>query len=161
MPLALPDGNARDPRPAELLLASARQIAPAHLSLRDGRWQGFIGTELRGKTLGLIGAGRIGKEVCWRTQAFGMRVVACHPYPDAVFGSTHDVAFVPLADVLAADDIVSVHAGLASGGAALIGAAQLAALKPSALLITTVRDHLVDETGLADALPGGQLAGAE
>jgi phosphoglycerate dehydrogenase-like enzyme len=143
-----------------LLLTLARRIVPAYLSLRDGHWQAFVGLELHGKTLGLVGLGRIGKEVCHRAQAFGMRVVAFDPFPDAAFGATHDVSFLPFADVLAVADVVSLHAGLTTGTAPLIGAAELATMKPSALLINTARGHLVDETALADALRRGRLAGA-
>jgi D-3-phosphoglycerate dehydrogenase len=143
-----------------LLLALARHIVPAQLSLRDGKWQSFLGLELRGKTLGLVGLGRIGKEVCHRAQAFGMRVVAFDPFPDAAFGTTRDVSFLPFADVLAVADVVSLHAGLTTGTTPLIGAAELALMKPSALLINTARGHLVDESALADALRLGRLAGA-
>ena len=143
-----------------LMLTLARRIVPAHLSLRDGRWEGFIGVELRGKTLGLVGLGRIGKEVCRRAQAFGMRVVAFDPYPDEDFGATHDVTFLSLPDLLATADVVSLHAGLAGGAAPLIGPAELAAVKPGALLINTARGHLIDEAAMADALREGRLAGA-
>ena len=122
-----------------LLLTLARRIVPAHLSLRDGHWHAFVGLELRGKTLGLVGLGRIGKEVCRRAQAFGMHVVAFDPYPDEVFGATHEVRFLALPDLLAVADVVSLHAGLTAGTAPLIGAAELAMMKPSALLINTAR----------------------
>jgi D-3-phosphoglycerate dehydrogenase len=143
-----------------LLLTLARSVIPAHLSLRAGEWQGFTGIELRGKTLGIVGLGRIGKGVCQRAQAFGMHVVAHDPYPDAAFAATHGVTFLPFAELLARADVVSLHAGVAGASGPLIGAAELTAMKPTAFLLNTARGHLVDEAALAGALRAGRLAGA-
>ena len=104
-----------------LILALARRIVPAHASVRAGQWSRFVGIELRGKTLGIVGLGRIGKEVCRRAQAFGMRVVAYDPFPDEAFAAAHGVAFLPIADLLARSDVVSLHAGLGGGGEPLLG----------------------------------------
>ncbi len=143
-----------------LLLALARQIVPAHLSVRSGQWQGFTGIELRGKTLGIVGLGRIGKGVCQRAQAFGMRVVAHDPFPDAAFAEDHGVAYLSLDDLLVNADVVSLHASVAGSTEPLVGATELATMKSTAFLLNTSRGSLVDEVALAEALKERRLAGA-
>jgi D-3-phosphoglycerate dehydrogenase len=143
-----------------LLLALARHIVPAHLAVAAGGWQGFPGIELRDKTLGIVGLGRIGKEVCKRAQAFGMRVIAYDPRPDEAFAAAHHVTFLPLLDLLARSDIVSLHAGISGHAGPLLGHAELIEMKPGALLINTARGHLVDEKALEQALRKGRLGGA-
>jgi D-3-phosphoglycerate dehydrogenase len=143
-----------------LLLAVTRQVVPAHASVVAGKWRGFVGTELRGKMLGIVGLGRIGKEVCRRAQAFGMLVVAHDPYPDDAFAAAHGVTYLPLPDLLQRADAVSLHAGIADAGRPLLGAGELAAMKPGAFLINTARGNLVDEAALAAALREGRLGGA-
>jgi phosphoglycerate dehydrogenase-like enzyme len=143
-----------------LLLAVARGIVPAHLSTRSGQWKGFVGMELRGKLLGIVGLGRIGKEFALRAQGFGMEVVACDPYPDSPFAAEHRITFLSLADLLKRADVVSLHAGLASAGHPLLGATELRAMKLGAILINTGRGHLVDEQALVDALRDGRIRGA-
>lgn len=143
-----------------LLLAVARQIVPAHAAVVSGGWGGFVGTELRGKTLGIVGLGRIGKEVSRRAQAFGMSVVAFDPYPDDAFAAAHGVVFLSLEELLARSDAVSLHAGIAAPGRPLLGRDELALMKPGAFLINTARGNLIDEGALADALRSGQIGGA-
>ncbi len=143
-----------------LLLALARKIVPAHLSTQQGSWQPFFGMELRDTTLGLVGLGRIGRAVCVRAQAFGMRVLAHDPYPDQDFAADHDVTFVTLAELLKASDVVSLHAAAEHVHELLIGADELQLMKQGALLINTARGQLVDETALAAALREGRLGGA-
>lgn len=143
-----------------LLLAVARNLVSAHASVLAGEWRGFVGTELRGRTLGIIGLGRIGKEVCRRAQAFGMVVAAHDPYPDEAFAVAHGVAFLSLMELLARSDAVSLHAGISDPDRPLIGANELAAMKQGAFLINTARGNLVDEAALADALREGRLGGA-
>lgn len=143
-----------------LLLAVARNLAPAHASVIAGEWRGFVGSELRGKTLGIVGLGRIGKEVCVRARAFGMEIVAHDPYPDDAFAAVHGVDFLPLIELLGRADAVSLHAGISDVGRPLLGAEELAAMKPGAFLINTARGNLVDEAALADALRAGRLGGA-
>ncbi len=143
-----------------LLLAAARKIVPAHLSTREGLWKPLFGMELRDKVLGIVGLGRIGKAVCIRAQAFGMQVIAYDPYPDDAFAAEHQVTYVPLAELLAASDVVSLHAPAEDTGGALIGAAELETMKPTAILINTARGQLVDEEALAAALRQEKLAGA-
>ena len=143
-----------------LLLALARRVVPAHVSLQGGRWQAFTGVELRGKTLGIVGLGRIGKEVCHRAQAFGMRVVAHDVYPDQAFAAAHGIAFLSLPALLVEADVVSLHAAAGAAEQPLLGPSELKMMKPTAFLINTARGALVDEAALADALSGGRLAGA-
>ena len=143
-----------------LLLAAARGIVPAHIGTKSGLWKGFMGMELRNKTLGLVGLGRIGKEVSLRAQGFGMKVIAHDPKPDAVFAAEHGIRYVPLPELLASADVVSLHAGLEQAGRPLLGEQELASMKKGAILVNTGRGHLVDEEALARALAGGRLAGA-
>jgi D-3-phosphoglycerate dehydrogenase len=143
-----------------LLLALARKIVPAHLSTQQGSWEPFFGMELRDTTLGLVGLGRIGKAVCVRAQAFGMRVLAHDPYPDQGFAAEHGVTFVSLTELLKASDVVSLHAAAEQVYGTLIGANELQLMKPGALLVNTARGQLVDEAALAEALRDDRLGGA-
>ncbi len=143
-----------------LLLALARNIVPSHLSTQAGSWKATFGVELRGKTLGIVGLGRIGKAVCVRAQAFGMRIVATEPYPDNAFAAAWDIAFVPLKELLTISDVLSLHAPAEATAGPLISEEELKMMKPTALLINTARGQLVDEAALAAALTEGRLAGA-
>ncbi len=143
-----------------LLLAVARGIVPAHASTREGKWKGFMGVELRGKVLGIVGLGRIGKEVALRALAFGMTVIAHDPKPDAAFAAAHGIRFLPLAELLGAADVVSLHAGLEQAGRPLIGTPEIGLMRREAILVNTGRGHLVDEDALARALSEGRLFGA-
>jgi D-3-phosphoglycerate dehydrogenase len=143
-----------------LLLAAARKVIPAHLSTRVGSWNAFTGIELRDKVLGIVGLGRIGQQVCVRAQGFGMRILAHDPYPNRAFADARQVTMVPLDELLATADIVTLHAPAEMVGGAMIGANELAKMKPGALLINTARGALVDEAALAEALRAGHLGGA-
>jgi D-3-phosphoglycerate dehydrogenase len=143
-----------------LLLAAARGIVPAHIRTKAGQWRGFMGMELRGKTLGIVGLGRIGKEVATRAQGFGMSVIAHDPKPDVAFAAAHGIRFVSLTELLSASDVVSLHAGLSRAGRPLLGPAEIASMKKGAILVNTGRGHLVDEPALAEALRSGALSGA-
>lgn len=143
-----------------LLLALARQIPVADNSLHAGKWEKFVGVELRGQVLGIVGLGRIGREVALRARAFGMQVLAYDVYQDNAFASEHAIRFVELDELLARADFLSLHAALTRGAEALIGAPELARMKPSAFLINTARGGLIDEASLTDALRERKLAGA-
>lgn len=143
-----------------LLLAVARDIVPAHLSTVGGQWKGFMGMELRNKTLGIVGLGQIGKEVSLRSQSFGMKVVAFDPYPDKAFAQAHQIDFVDLPELLRRADVVSLHAGLAGAGRPLLGTPEFQMMKQGAILVNAGRGHLVDEKALADALRNGKISGA-
>jgi D-3-phosphoglycerate dehydrogenase len=145
-----------------LMLALARHIARADASIRRGEWERrrFQGTELYGKTLGLVGAGRIGSEVARRAAGFEMRVLVCDPYLSRERARDLGAEEASLATLLERADIVSIHTPLTEETRGLIGAGELARMKPTAYLINAARGGVVDESALAAALEAGQLAGA-
>jgi D-3-phosphoglycerate dehydrogenase len=145
-----------------LTLALTRNLAQADASLRRGEWQRerFRGVELYGKTLGLAGAGRIGSEVAKRARAFGMRVLAYDPYLSEERAAQFDIELVTLPSLLQQADVISVHTPLTEETRGMIGAAELAMMKPTAYLVNAARGGVVDEAALAEALREGKLAGA-
>jgi D-3-phosphoglycerate dehydrogenase len=145
-----------------LILAQARNIPQAHSALRDGRWERdrFQGTELYGKTLGILGLGRVGTLVAQRCNAFGMRLLAYDPFVSRERAAHMGVELASLAEVLARADVVTVHLPKTPETTGLIGEAELAAMKRGARLVNTARGGLVDEAALAKAVGDGQLAGA-
>jgi D-3-phosphoglycerate dehydrogenase / 2-oxoglutarate reductase len=145
-----------------LILAQARNIPQAHLALREGRWERtrFQGAELYGKTLGIVGLGRVGALVAQRLNAFGMRLLAYDPYVSRDRAAQMGVELASLADVLARADVVTVHLPKTPETTGLIGQAELAAMKPGARLVNTARGGIVDEAALAKAVGDGHLAGA-
>ncbi len=145
-----------------LLLALARRIPQAHASLASGVWarERFVGTELSGKTLGIVGLGKIGSEVARRALAFGMRVLAYDPYVTDERARRLGVELGPWDDVLRESDVLSLHAPLGTDTQALLGARELAAMKPGAFLVNCARGGLVDEAALLEALQNGRLGGA-
>jgi phosphoglycerate dehydrogenase-like enzyme len=144
-----------------LLLAIARRVHEGYLSLRAGTWEPKWGTEITGKTLGLVGCGRIGQAVAKRAAAFGMRVIAFDPASQILAEAKKlGVQFVTLDELLAQSDFVSLHAALTPDTRGLIGEAQLRRMKKSAHLINTSRGAIVDETALVRALHEGWIAGA-
>ena len=145
-----------------LMLAVVRHIAAADAALRSGSWERgrFRGIELHGKTLGLVGAGRIGSEVAKRARAFGMRVLGYDPYLSKERAQQAGIQLVTLPDLLEEADIVSIHCPLTDETRGLIGSRELAALKPTAYLVNAARGGVVDEAALANALRQGTIAGA-
>ena len=145
-----------------LLLAFVRRVPAADRSMRAGEWDRtrFTGTELYGKTLGLVGAGRIGGEVARRARAFGMNVVAFDPHLPADRAEDLQIKLAPLEEVLRAADVVSIHAPLIDETAGLINAERLALMKPTAVLLNVARGGLVDEPALIEALRAKKIAGA-
>jgi D-3-phosphoglycerate dehydrogenase len=145
-----------------LMLALVRRVPAADRSMRAGEWERgrFSGTELRGKTLGLVGAGRIGSEVARRARAFGMRVMAYDPFLTEEHASAIDVELAPLPQVIAAADVLSLHVPLTDETAGLLGERQIATMKPGAFLVNAARGGLVDEAALVSALAAGRLGGA-
>jgi D-3-phosphoglycerate dehydrogenase len=145
-----------------LLLALARSVPRLNAAIHAGRWEksGATGTELRGKTLGLVGLGRVGAEVAQRARGFEMKVLAYDPYVSAAAARELEVEMAPLAELLARSDFVSLHTGLSPSTEKMINAASIAQMKPGARLINTARGELVDEAALAEALRSGHLAGA-
>jgi len=143
-----------------LMLALARWIPQSDAHLKDGEWKRYLGAELRGKVLGIVGLGRIGKAVCQRAGGFGMEVIATDVFHDDDFATAWDVEYVALDVLLARADFVTLHVPLSGATQALIGAAELHQMKPTAYLINAARGGLVDEMALARALEAGELAGA-
>lgn len=145
-----------------LMLAVARKLARADASMKEGRWerQSFVGFELKGKTLGLIGLGRIGTEVARRARAFRMNVLAYDPYVSARAAQEAGANLIALDELLARSDIVSLHAPLTESTRGIIGRAALEKMKRGAILINCARGELVDEEALREALVAGKVAGA-
>ena len=142
-----------------LLVAVARRVHEGHLSLRAGRWAPTWGQDIAGKTLGLVGCGRIGQAVARRATGFGMRLLAFDPVPSAEAAAV-GIEFVSLDTLLAASDFVSLHAALTPETRGLMGEAQFRRMKRSAYLVNTARGAVVDETALVRALTEGWIAGA-
>lgn len=143
-----------------LMLAAARLMGDAERDLRSGRWAGwgleqYVGHDVHGATLGLVGYGRIGRAVARRAAGFDMRVLHHTRHPTGVAGWTER-----LTDLLAASDFVSLHVPLTDGTRHLIGSAELGVMKPTAVLVNTARGPVVDEPALAEALERRQLFAA-
>ena len=145
-----------------LLLALARGIPDAAASMRAGSWErkSLKGAQLAGKTLGVVGAGRIGTEVVRRARAFGMDVLVADPYLTEARARDLGVEAVPLDRLLEASDYVTLHVPLIDETRHLIGKRELARMKPAAGLINAARGGIVDEAALADALRAGTIAAA-
>lgn len=145
-----------------LLLALARHIPQADSHVRSGKWERskFTGTELFGKTLGIVGLGKIGAEVAKRAQAFGMRVLAYDPYLSPERAQQLEVQLVTLKRVLAEADFMSFHIPLTSQTRHLIGPKELASMKRGVRLINCARGGIIDEAALYKALVDGKVAGA-
>lgn len=142
-----------------LLLAAARRIPEGFVSIRERRWDAAWGPNLSGKTLGLVGCGGIGQAVAKRALGFDMRVLACDPSP-APEARQVGVAFVPLDELLAESDFVSLHTALTPATRNLIGARELRMMKREAFLVNTARGAILDEEALARALREEWIAGA-
>lgn len=145
-----------------LILAMCRRIPQAHQSVAQGRWERnrFVGTELRGKTVGIIGLGNIGMEVARRLQSFEVRLIGSDPYVNADYAARLGIELLSIDAVLENADLISVHVPLTSSTRHLIGPAQLARMKPRARLVNCARGGVVDEQALVEALASGRLAGA-
>jgi phosphoglycerate dehydrogenase-like enzyme len=143
-----------------LMLAVMRRIPQEHQALRAGHWQTGQGTGLQGKTLGIIGLGRIGSRVAHMAQAFDMRVLATGFTLTAERALAHGVRMASLEDLLARSDIVSIHLRLSERSHKLIGRRELRLMKSTAYLINTARGPIVDEAALVDALRYRRIAGA-
>jgi D-3-phosphoglycerate dehydrogenase len=144
-----------------LLLALARRVPAADRSMKAGEWdkKSFTGIELYGKTLGLVGAGRIGGEVAKRARAFGMRVVVYDPFLNAERARALDVEVGSLHDVLERADVLSVHVPLTDVTKNLIGTEEIGRMKTGALLLNVARGGVVDEDAVIAALNAEKLGG--
>jgi D-3-phosphoglycerate dehydrogenase len=145
-----------------LLLALLRHLPSADASVKAGEWDRsrFTGTELWGKTLGIVGLGKIGKAVARRAVGFEMRVLATDPYLTEEQASEVGARLVGLPELLHRADIITVHTPLTPQTRGLMGVAQLEATKPGAVVLNVARGGIVDEAALAAALRSGHLGGA-
>ena len=148
-----------------LILAAARRLGEGERIVRAGAWTGWAPTQLRGmslegRTLGVIGAGRIGAEVARRAGAFGMKVIYADRVPNAELERDTHARVVTLDELLGTADVISVHVALTPRTRHLIDAAALARIKPGAILVNTSRGAVVDEDALVDALRSGRLRAA-
>jgi D-3-phosphoglycerate dehydrogenase len=160
-----PDGNtvAAAEHTVALLLSAARNVPQAHALLKQMRWERkrMMGVEVAGKTLGVVGLGRIGREVARRGRGLGMRVLAYDPYTTATVASTVGAELRDhLDEVLAAADFLTVHVPLSPATRGLIGGRELGLLKTGAWVINVARGGIVDEDALGTALRQGTIAGA-
>lgn len=143
-----------------LMLATARGIPQEDRSLREGRWQTRVGVELSGKTLGILGLGRIGGRIAAFGIFLGMRVLAWGPTLTEERAAASGITYVALDTLFRESDIISLHLRLSERTRGLVTARHLSLMKPSAFLINTARGALVDEAALVAALREGRIAGA-
>jgi len=143
-----------------LILAFARRIPQEHQAVREGRWQLTVGSGLRGKTLGMLGLGRLGSQVATIGGAFGMTVIAWSQNLTAARAAEVGAALVSKDELLARSDVVTIHLRLSPRTTGLIGAQDLARMRPTAFLVNTSRGPIVDERALLHALTAGTIAGA-
>jgi len=143
-----------------LMLCLYRNIPREDALVKSGKWKRITGHELFGKTLGILGLGRIGKEVAVRALAFGMKVVAYDPIRDESFLSQHSVQFLSSHDeVIRVADILSLHMNLSETTRGLINRARLASMKKGAIIINCARGGIVDQQALGEALISEAIAG--
>ena len=145
-----------------LMLAMARHISRANELMHAGKWEkkSLQGTELRGKTLGIVGLGRIGMEVARRARAFGMEIVAHDPFVSTAVAKEQGIRLAKLEEVYAAADYLTLHVGLTPQTAGMINADSVKRMKRGVRLVNCARGELVDEAALAQAVKQGLVAGA-
>jgi D-3-phosphoglycerate dehydrogenase len=145
-----------------MMLAMARHLCRADALTRAGKWEkkSLQGTELRGKTLGIVGLGKIGMEVARRARAFGITIIAHDPFVSTAVTKEQGIRMAALDEVYAAADYLTLHVGLTPQTAGMINAESLKKMKRGARLVNCARGELVDEAALADALKQGHVAGA-
>jgi D-3-phosphoglycerate dehydrogenase len=145
-----------------MMLVMARHLARANALMHQGKWEkkSLQGTELRGKTLGIAGLGRIGMEVARRARAFGMEVVAHDPFVSAAVAKEQSIRLAPVDEVYAAADYLTLHVGLTPQTMGMVNPESLKKMKRGVRLVNCARGELVNEAALVEALKSGQVAGA-
>ncbi len=145
-----------------LMIALARNIPAANASMHAGKWEkkSLQGTELRGKTLGILGLGRVGLEVARRARGFGLEIIGSDPFVSAAVARENGIGLVPAEELFAKSDYLTLHVGLTPQTHGIINAKTLATMKKGARIVNCARGELVDETALVEALKSGKLAGA-
>ena len=144
-----------------LMLAMSRNIPNAHRSVKEGEWRrsAFMGIEVRNKTLGILGLGRVGSEVAKLAQSFQMRLLAYDPFVAPEYARRFGVELLPLEQVLAESDFVTLHTPLTDNSRNMISRRELGLMKQGARLINVARGELIDEAALLEALDSDKLAG--
>lgn len=153
-------GNAMPELTIGMIIALLRNFAAEDAAVRAGRWQHTIGVGLAGRTLGVLGLGRLGTPVARLAQALDMDVIAWSPNLTAERAAEHGVRAVTKQQLFAQSDVVTIHMPLSERSRGLVGAAELALMRPTAYLINTSRGPIVDERALVDALTERRIAGA-
>jgi D-3-phosphoglycerate dehydrogenase len=145
-----------------LMLALARNVPQANSYLKSGKWrrEEFVGTEIRNKTVGIIGLGNVGSEVAKRVQALEMRVIAHDPFVSKDYAHNLKVELVSMDQLLQEADFITLHVPLTATTKKLIGSKELAKLKPTARIINCARGGVIDEEALLKAIKAGKMAGA-
>ena len=145
-----------------LMLALARHIPQANTTLKSGLWKRteFMGTEVRGKTLGLIGLGNVGSEVARRARGLDMKLIASDPFVSVEYAKNLYVELVPIERVFKESDFITLHTLLTNSTRGIIGAKELAMMKPTVRIINTARGGLIDDEALAKAIKENRIAGA-
>jgi phosphoglycerate dehydrogenase-like enzyme len=155
-----PGGNSTTELTFGLMLDVMRRISQGDQAMRRGQWPLMLGYVLKGKTLGILGLGKIGTEVAAIARAFGMKVIAWGPTLSQERAAKSSATFMPLKDVLRSADVVSVHLKLSEESKNLLNEARLRSMKKSAYLINTARGAIIDETALVKILQEKTIAGA-
>ncbi len=145
-----------------LMIALARKLAVANTGLHAGRWEKktLQGSELRAKTLGILGLGRIGLEVAKRARSFGMEILGCDPFVTAAVAREAGIKLVSLDELFAGSDYLTLHVGLTPQTQSIVNAKTLAWMKKGVRIINCARGELIDDAALVEALRSGQVAGA-
>jgi len=145
-----------------MMLTLVRKLTPAHNSVAAGEWKRskFLGTELYGKTLGIVGVGKIGVEVAKRAQSFGMSVIGFDPFLSSARASQLGIEAVSLEEVWKNADFITLHTPLTKDTRHMVNDKVLAQMKPNAIILNCARGGIIDETALYDAISSGQIGGA-
>ncbi|HEY1262763.1 MAG TPA: phosphoglycerate dehydrogenase [Terriglobales bacterium] len=145
-----------------MMLAMARHLCRADSLMHQGKWEkkSLQGTELRGKTLGIVGLGRIGMEVARRARGFGMEIVAHDPFVAPAVAKEETTRMLPLDELYAVSDYITLHVGLTPQTAGMINADSIRRMKKGVRLVNCARGELVNETALAEAIKAGHVGGA-
>src|ERR1017187_3262541 len=145
-----------------LMLALARKLPAANSTMHAGKWEkkSLQGAELRGKTLGILGLGRVGLEVAKRARGFGLEILGSDPFVSAAVARENGIKLVTLDELIAGSDYLSLHVGLTPQTTGVINAKTLAKMKKGVRIINCARGELIEDAALVEALKSGQVAGA-
>jgi D-3-phosphoglycerate dehydrogenase len=145
-----------------LMLALARKLPAANSTMHAGKWEkkSLQGAELRGKTLGILGLGRIGLEVAKRAKGFGLEIIGSDPFVSAAVARESGIKLVTLDELIAGSDYITLHVGLTPQTTGVINAKTLAAMKKGVRIVNCARGELIEDAALVEALKSGQVAGA-